>query len=90
VLEDYWAGLTLDRADEEADKAAGRRLLMPLLALWSLKDDLEDLYGNPLAIWREWATDVRGQGINSRHHMAEEAPHNLANTLQAFFPNPEG
>lgn len=90
MLEDYRAGLTLDRADEEADKATGRVLSMPLLALWSLKDDLEDLYGDPLAIWRDWATNVRGHGIDSRHHMAEEAPHDLASALQTFLADPEG
>ena len=41
MLEDYRAGLTIDRADEEADRAAGRRISCPLLLLWSLGDDLE-------------------------------------------------
>jgi len=50
MLEDYRAGLTLDREHEEADRRDGRRLTMPLLCLWSLRDDLEDLYGDPLAI----------------------------------------
>jgi hypothetical protein len=42
-------------------------------------DDLEELYGDPLAIWRDWAGDLRGGGpIESGHHMAEEAPDELA------------
>lgn len=85
MLEDYRAGLTIDRDHEEADKAAGRRLDMPLLALWSLHDDLEDLYGDPLRIWHDWATDVRGFGIDSGHHMAEEIPDHLARELLSFF-----
>jgi haloacetate dehalogenase len=84
MLEDYRAGLTVDRADEDADKAVGRRLDMPVLALWSLRDDLEDLYGDPLAIWRDWATDVRGYGIDSGHHIAEEAPEDLAAAIIHF------
>lgn len=85
MLEDYRAGLTVDRADEEDDRAAGRRLTMPLLVLWSLRDDLEQLFGDPLAIWDAWAADVRGQGIDSGHHVAEEAPGELAGALTGFF-----
>ncbi|MGO4301649.1 alpha/beta fold hydrolase [Leifsonia sp. RAF41] len=85
MLEDYRAGLTVDRADEEADRAAGRRLQVPLLVLWSLRDDLEQLFGDPLAIWRDWAMDVRGHGIDSGHHMAEDAPEPLSDALTAFF-----
>ena len=85
MLEDYRAGLTIDREHEEADRRAGRRLEMPVLALWSLRDDLEDLYGDPLVIWRDWAKDVRGFGIDSGHHIAEEAPHALVDALVPFL-----
>ena len=85
MLEDYRAGLTIDRTHEEADRAAGRRLEMPVLALWSLRDDLETLYGDPLKIWEDWATDVHGFGIESSHHMAEEASDDLAAALTTFF-----
>jgi haloacetate dehalogenase len=85
MLEDYRAGLTVDRRHEEADRAAGRRVTPPLLMLWSKRDDLEALYGDPLAIWRTWADDVRGHSIDSGHHMAEEAPEALAASLGDFF-----
>jgi haloacetate dehalogenase len=88
MLEDYRAGLTIDRDHEEADRAAGRRLEVPLLVLWSLRDDLEQLYGDPRPIWRDWAADVRGHGIDSGHHMAEEAPEALAASLLDFLPRP--
>ncbi len=85
MLEDYRAGLTVDRQHEEADRAAGRRVGPPLLVLWSKRDDLEDLYGDPLAIWDTWAGDLRGHSIDSGHHMAEEAPEALAASLGDFF-----
>lgn len=85
MLEDYRAGLTVDLRHEEADRAAGVRLRCPVLALWSLRDDLEDLYGDPLRIWRNWAGDLRGHGIDSGHHVAEEAPDALAAALGDFF-----
>jgi haloacetate dehalogenase len=84
MLEDYRAGLTVDAAAERDDRAAGRRLRMPVQVLWSLRDDLEDLYGDPLAIWRLWAPDLRGHGIDSGHHVAEEAPDELAAALLSF------
>ena len=85
MLEDYRAGLTVDRRHEETDRAAGRRIRSPLLVLWSKRDDIEALYGDPLTIWRTWADDVRGHGIDSGHHMAEEAPEALAASLGDFF-----
>jgi haloacetate dehalogenase len=65
MLEDYRAGLSVDRQHEEADRAAGNRVRSPLLVLWSQRDDLEDLYGDPLVIWRDWSDDVRGRRIDS-------------------------
>lgn len=85
MLEDYRAGLTIDRCDEETDKAAGRKLQLPLLVLWSLRDDLQDLYEDPLAIWKGWADNVAGSGIDSGHHVAEEAPETLVASLLEFF-----
>lgn len=85
MLEDYRAGLGLDREHEEADKRAGRRLSCPTLLLWSSRDDLERLYGDPLAVWRPWAEDLRGGVIESGHHMAEENPRDVAAALIAFL-----
>lgn len=85
MLEDYRAGLTIDREHEETDRATGRRLGMPLLVLWSLRDDLEKLYGDPVEIWRSWADHVSGFGLDSGHHIAEEAPHALVDALVPFL-----
>jgi haloacetate dehalogenase len=85
MLEDYRAGLGIDRAHDDADRAAGRRIQCPLLYLWAGQDDMEELYGDPLAVWRDWAGDVRGQRIDCGHHMAEEAPAELATRLAEFF-----
>lgn len=85
ILEDYRAGLGVDRQHEDADRAAGNRLRCPLLVLWSSHDDMEYLYGDPLQVWKAWATDLTGGPITSGHHMAEEAPEQLAASLQDFF-----
>lgn len=84
MCEDYRAGLTVDREHDEADRAAGRRVTCPALVLWSARDDTAD-YGDPVAIWRAWADDVRSGTVDSGHHMAEEAPEELAAALTAFL-----
>ena len=88
MLEDYRAGLGVDRDDEQADRDAGRRLACPVLVLWSSRDDLELVHGDPLEIWKAWADELRGHTIDSGHHMAEEAPHELAASLLAFLAEP--
>jgi len=85
MMEDYRAGLGIDRETDDADRAAGRRISCPVLFLWAARDDMEDLYADPLAIWRDWADDVRGQSIDCGHHIAEEAPAELAAHLTEFF-----
>lgn len=85
MLEDYRAGLTVDRAADDADRAAGRKVACPTLVPWALGDDLPDLYGDPVAVWRDWAGDVRGYGIDSGHHIAEEKPVALAVAIETFL-----
>ena len=56
-----------------------------MLILWASRDDLEDLYGDPLEIWRTWADDPQGQKLESGHHMAEEIPDALSAVLASFL-----
>jgi haloacetate dehalogenase len=85
MLEDYRAGLGIDREHEERDRAAGNRIQCPTLLLWSTRDDLVDLYGDPLEIWRRWAPGVRGLPIESGHHLAEENPAAVATAIAGFL-----
>jgi haloacetate dehalogenase len=84
MLEDYRAGLGIDRAHEESDRAEGKRIECPLLLIWAKHDDTEKLYGDPLPIWRSWATSVSGLALDSGHHMAEEVPAELAAAIRRF------
>ena len=52
--------------------------------LWATRDDMAELYGDPLAGWRYWADDVTGYAIDSGHHIAEERPTELAGALRQF------
>jgi haloacetate dehalogenase len=85
MCEDYRAGLGIDRAHDDADRRAGRRLACPLLVLWAARDDLGELYGDVLGVWRNWADDLRGRPVDCGHHLSEEAPEELAAELRAFL-----
>lgn len=85
MMEDYRAGATIDREHDEADRAAGKRIACPSFIIWAKRDDLEQLYGDPLEPWRAWTHDVRGRAIDYGHHIAEEAPVELAAALEDFF-----
>jgi haloacetate dehalogenase len=75
MLEDYRAGLGVDAAHERADREAGRRVRCPTRVLWAMEDDLELLYGDPLAVWAPWVEGpLDGRGLPCGHHMAEAAP----------------
>jgi haloacetate dehalogenase len=62
-----------------------RTAAVSVLVLWSLRDDLPELYGDPLALWRGWAAHLRRHGIDATHHPAEEAPAALATSLDDSF-----
>jgi haloacetate dehalogenase len=88
MVEDYRAGLGVDRAADDADRAAGRTVHCPTEVAWSTRDDMEALYGDVLEVWRPWTTDLTGHAVNSGHHMAEDAPDDLAALLIAHIASP--
>jgi len=84
ACEDYRAAATYDYALDAADKRAGRRIAAPLLALWGARAQVGSWY-DVLAVWREWADDVRGGPIDAGHFLAEEAPDETYAALRSFF-----
>jgi haloacetate dehalogenase len=85
MCEDYRAGLTIDPEHEESNRAAGRRVRCPVQVLWATREDEGLLGGEPLELWHGWADDLRGAGIDSGHHVAEEAPQATAAALAGFW-----
>jgi haloacetate dehalogenase len=89
MLEDYRAGLGIDREHDDASKAAGDTVACPALVLWPAGDEADrGLYPDILGIWAPWAPDLRGGPFSSGHHMAEEKPAELARALRAFLASP--
>ncbi|THD64432.1 alpha/beta hydrolase [Phenylobacterium sp.] len=80
ICEDYRAGATFDRRLDEEDRKAGRRIAAPTQVLWGAKGALAAWY-DTLAIWRDWADDLRGEAIDCGHFIPEEKP---AETLAAL------
>ena len=83
MCEDYRAGATYDYVLDEADRGR-RRIACPVLVLWSRQGEIEEWY-DPIAIWKDWADDVRGAAIDCGHYLAEEAPEETRDHLLAFF-----
>src|SRR2546427_2790041 len=88
ICEEYRAAATVDREHDKADRAAGRRIACPLLALWSAAGALDTWYAGdsgPLALWQAWSDDGRGDALDGGHFFPEETPERTAEALERFF-----
>ena len=84
MLEDYRAGLSVDREADRADRLAGRTIGCPTLVLWSSRGDLEVLFGDPLALWKAWIDNLGGRCVESGAQIAEDNPDELVAVLTEF------
>ena len=83
ICEEYRAAVTLDYEHDEVDR--GRcRIECPVLALWGGRGALPGWY-DVLAVWREWADDVRGGALDCGHFLPEEAPDETYSQLHTFL-----
>jgi haloacetate dehalogenase len=85
MCEDYRAGATIDRELDEANHSAGRTIGCPVQALWGTHGALPRFYDDVLDVWREWAGDLRGRGMEASHFLAEDDPEGVAGELGEFF-----
>ncbi len=90
ICEDYRAGATIDRDNDDADLGK-RRIACPLLLLWSERGALPRLYGDVLDVWRPWAEQVTGRGLDATHFLVEDQPEEVAKEILALlFVRPSG
>jgi haloacetate dehalogenase len=82
MCEDYRAAATIDLRHDEAD--LNQKIACPLLVLWGLKGVVGRLY-DPLAIWRERASNVTGKGMPGGHNLQEELPEQMLAELRGFL-----
>ncbi|MGW5159447.1 alpha/beta fold hydrolase [Nonomuraea wenchangensis] len=80
IVADYRASAGVDTEHDRADRAAGRRLTMPVTVL---QQDWGAALGyDAAALWRAWAGDLDHRTVTCGHFMAEEAPAEVAKALR--------
>jgi haloacetate dehalogenase len=84
TCEDYRAAASIDLEHDRADRAANKKLEMPLLALWGQHGVIERCF-DPLNDWKAVASDVRGRHLPGGHYLAEELPELVLQHLETFF-----
>ena len=50
---------------------SSRKITCPVLALWGGRGELGEWF-DVLEVWREWAEEVRGRGVDCGHFMADK------------------
>ena len=81
---DYRSAGTADLVHDDETYAAGHRVRCPVLVLWGAQSFVGRGY-EPLAVWRQYATDVRGQALPTGHFLPEEAPGLVIEALRDFL-----
>jgi haloacetate dehalogenase len=82
--EDFRAGVGPDRDQLLADKAAGKKIIVPTLLLWG-EASFPASGPSLFEAWRELTSDPRGGAIDSGHHPMEEAPAETLRALEEFL-----
>ena len=83
TCEDYRAGASIDLVYDDEDFGVNK-VTCPLFALWSEKGYMGRT-NDVLAVWREYAADVRGQSLPCGHYIPEEMPDETYDILRAFL-----
>lgn len=83
IVADYRASAGIDIEHDEADRAAGRRLRMPVTVL---QQDWGAALGyDAAALWGAWAADLRHATVTSGHFMAEQDPAGVVEELRMLL-----
>jgi haloacetate dehalogenase len=82
ACEDYRAGATVDLAADEADRAAGRTIGVPVHVVWG-DAGIPSQGASPLDAWALFATRLTGEAVDCGHFVPEENP---AGCLAALLP----
>jgi len=82
IVADYRASAGVDLDHDRADRAAGRRLTMPVGIL--SQDWGGQLGFDAAALWGAWAADLTYQPISAGHFMAEQAPGEVATYVRGL------
>jgi haloacetate dehalogenase len=81
---DYRSAASTDLVHDDETFAAGQRIGCPVLVLWGAQGFVGREY-EPLAVWRDYAADVRGAALPAGHFLPEEAPALVIAALRDFL-----
>ena len=84
MCEDYRAAATIDLIHDREDRAAGKKLKMPLRVLWGEHGIVNKCF-KPIEDWGAVAQDVSGRAVPCGHYIPEELPRELINEARSFF-----
>jgi haloacetate dehalogenase len=84
MCEDYRAASTIDLIHDQEFRDLGKKLAMPICALWGEKGVIHRCF-NPISDWQEVFQEVTGHHLPSGHYIPEEIPDILANEIRTFF-----
>jgi haloacetate dehalogenase len=82
MCEDYRAAASIDLVHDAVDR--DRLIGCPVFLLWGARGPVGALY-DPIKVWGEYATDVRGHGLDAGHFLVEERPRETLAALRAFL-----
>jgi haloacetate dehalogenase len=83
IVADYRASASVDVTHDQADRAAGNRLRMPVTVL---QQDWGAALGfDARARWQAWATDLDHRTVTCGHFMAEEDPALVVTALRELL-----
>jgi haloacetate dehalogenase len=80
ICEDYRASATVDVEHDEADRQAGRRIDVPVLAMWQDPGELV-LPFDPEEVWSSWAPHLRTRVLPGGHFLPEDCPEEVASAV---------
>jgi len=81
---DFRSALSVDLVHDDETFAAGRKVECPVLVLWGTQGMVGPGY-DPVSIWQQYATDVRGHAVPTGHFVPEEAPELVSAALRDFL-----
>jgi haloacetate dehalogenase len=81
---DYRAAASTDLVHDEESAAAGQKIECPVLALWGTQAFVGRNY-EPVSVWEQYASDVRGTALPTGHFLPEDAPDVVSAALHEFL-----
>ncbi len=81
---DYRSAASIDLVHDDQTFSAGQKAGCPVLVLWGAQGFVGREY-EPLSVWRQYATDVRGEALPTGHFLPEEAPGLISAALRDFL-----